>query len=464
MSKWRRRDDVPLTGADCFLRSFDDEVRRFHGAGHLSQLVLRLGPGFDVDAFRALITAVARATPILHAPIRRRFAVGAPAYRLAHAARTPLPEVTVHEASPSAVAREHGDAGLPTIFRERLNARLAIERGELMRFDVVRYGGGAHGTDLAMTWAHLLFDGTGSELFIRRLDECFHGRRPIADLGRDDGAEATRSGGTFLERARRAREWQERILRFGAAPPRSLGGPRRHVAQALAYDVVTLSRAETASVTRRAAALAGHLTPVLFYFAAAIRAHDAVFSARGEDPGHYLVPLPVNVRPKGADDAVFRTNVSLLWFHVARQHVGDFAGLLNELRRQRREGIRDGMIEKGEAAMELVRVAPARLHAWLARNYLRGELASFYFAFTNDFLPGMDAFLGAEIVNGFHAPSVMPSPGSSLIMSIRAGRLNVTHIYQRDAVDDDERLRLRAQLLDDLCGRTSGTARLRSSG
>ena len=43
------RASVPLTGADCFLRAFDGEVRRLTGASHLSQLVLRLGPGFDPE-------------------------------------------------------------------------------------------------------------------------------------------------------------------------------------------------------------------------------------------------------------------------------------------------------------------------------------------------------------------------------------------------------------------------------
>ncbi len=457
MSSWRT-GDAPLSGADCFLRSFDDEARRFHGASHLSQLVLRLGPNFDVDRFRVLIRAVVAATPILRAPIRRRFAVGPPVYRLARAAAAPFPPVAVEHAPLAA----YDDTAPPALFAARLNARVAMERGELVRFDVVRYGDGQR-TDLAMTWAHLLFDGAGSELFIRRLDECFHGRRAIADLAADDPAPA-RPRGTLRERARRAQWWQAQMIGYGAAPPRSLGGPRRRVRQALAYDVVTLSPAETALVTERAAAVAGYLTPVLFYLAAAIRAHDAVFTTRGEDPGHYLVPLPVNRRAKGGDCVVFRTNVSLLWFHVARAHVGDLAGLVAELMRQRRDGIRDGAIEAATAAMEFVRLAPARLHSWVARNNLGGELASFYFAFTNEFLPGMATFLDAEIANGFHVPSVMPSPGTSLIMSIRDGRLNVTLIWQRGVISDDERLRLREQLLDDLVGRASGAEPLRSSG
>jgi hypothetical protein len=108
-------------------------------------------------------------------------------------------------------------------------------------------------------------------------------------------------------------------------------------------------------------------------------------------------------------------------------------------------------------AMDLLRWAPARLHTWIARRGLGGEIASFYFAFTGEFLPDMATFCGAEIVNGFHVPSVMPSPGSSVIMSVRDGRLNIAHIYQQDAVTADERALLRARLLEDLQGRAEDT-------
>jgi hypothetical protein len=431
------------------MRAFDHEAHRFHDAGHVSQLVLRLGPGFDPDAFRALLEDVARATPILRAPVGRRFGVAPPTFRLARAADAPLPCVAVHEGGTERPVE------LPLALRARLNARLVLEHGELLRCDVARYASGE--ADVVLTWAHLLLDGAGSELFVRRLDACFRGEAPPAlDAPGAVSAAAQRS---LAERGSMARRWQAHLTSFGAAPPRSLGGPRRRRAQALDYDMRTLTRDETAGVVARAASVAGALTPALFYLAATMRAHDAVFTARGDDPGHYVVPLPVNLRPRGAHGAVFQTNLALLWFHVARRHVvGELAGLVGELARQRRAGIRDGFLEASTAAMDFMRWAPASLHTWLARTSLGGEIASFYFAFTGEFIAGLTSFCGAEIVNGFHVPSVMPSPGSSIIMSVRDGRLNVAHIYQRDAVSADERRVLQRRLLDDLRGPRAGAA------
>jgi hypothetical protein len=197
-----------------------------------------------------------------------------------------------------------------------------------------------------------------------------------------------------------------------------------------------------------------------------MRAHEAVFTRRGVDPGAYLVPLPVNLRPKGRNGAVFRTNVSLLWFHVERRYVVDLSVLVAELARQRRAAIADGAVESGAVAMELASWMPAAAQSFVARRNLRGEVASFYFAFTNELLPGLRSFCGAPILDGFHAPSVMPSPGSNVVLSVRDGRLNTTHIYQCDAITADERRCLRAQLLDDLLG-VDGRAeveRRRSSG
>ena len=85
---------------------------------------------------------------------------------------------------------------------------------------------------------------------------------------------------------------------MGAHPLRSLAGPRRRTPQALRYGVDSRSDHETARVVEAARRRAGFLTPMLFYLAAAMRAHHAVFQARGVDPGSYVVPLPVNLRPR----------------------------------------------------------------------------------------------------------------------------------------------------------------------
>jgi hypothetical protein len=438
---------VPLTGADCFLRAFDAEIARWNGASHLSQLVLRLGPGFDSARLRELVAAAAAAQPILRAPVRRAFGVGAPCYRLAAAAGGALPAVEVHDA-----AEAPGPGGpYPELFARRLNEPRSLRRGELLRFDAVRYAAGALGTDLAMTWQHLLLDGSGSERFVRWLDACARGSARLEALPDPAELRAARAPARPLgQRGAAARTWQAWLEGFAAHAPRSFAGPRRRTRQALAWDAWTLDAEATARAVAEAGRRAGFLTPMLYYLALAVRAHHAVARARGLDPGSYLVPLPVNVRPRGAEGAMFRTHVSLIWFQVLPHEVEDLDALISSLKAQRLAAIKSGQVENGADAMDLARLAPTRLYAYLARRAFAGELCSFFFAFTGEFLGGLDRFLGAEIRNGFHVAPVPPSPGSCLALSLRDGRLNATHAWQRGVFSAAERALLFAQLRADL--------------
>jgi hypothetical protein len=437
---------IPLTGADCFLRAFDAEIARWNGASHISQLVLRLGAGFDIAGFRALIREVADAQPMLRAAVRRRFGVAAPFYELGGSARRPQPEVAVHEMS-----REASET-LPEIFRRRLNERHSLRRGDLLRFDIVRYqDGAAH--DIAMSWLHLLFDGAGSEHFIRWLEGCRRGDQRIDALPlRDELLPAAGPQRTFSERGEAAQSWQGWVDGFGAHPVRSLAGPRRRTPQALRCDVLTLDSAQTERAVTEAGGRAGFMTPMLFYLAAVIRAHHAVARARGFDPVSYVVPLPVNLRPRGAEAAIFRTHVSLIWFQVLPDVVGDLDGLIAELKAQRLAAIKAGQIENGVDAMDFARFAPARLYTHMARRASPGELCSFFFAYTGEFLDGQRDFMGGEIRNAFHVAPVPASPGSCAAMSLRDGRLNVTHVHQQGVFTSAEREIFRAALRADLCG------------
>ena len=446
------RSPIPLTGADCFLRAFDAETRRATGASHLAQIVLRLGPGLDVAKLRETLHAIARANPILHAPIARRFLLGAPQYRADRANDRTLPPVVVHEEKlPPGMEALADGIPLPRIFQQRLNATVSAHRGELLRADVVQYDGGRQGSDVGFTWLHNLFDGAGSEHFLRFLDACARGER-APDAVPESEYEEIQVPGLVSERGARARSWQAHVEGFAARPPRSLAGPLRRVPQDLRAPLYTLDPERTARVVERAKARAGFLTPVLFYLAAAMRAHHAVFEARGETPASYVVPLPVNLRKDGADGALFRTRVSMMWFQVLPEHARDLDGLVVELKRQRREMVKAGAVENGVAAMDFARFAPRRLYTTMARRQLGGELCTFFFAFTGEFVPGMERFLGAPILNGFHSPSVPASPGSAAIMSVCGGRLNVTHVHQRGALDDTEVALFRDQLFSDLLG------------
>lgn len=435
---------LPLTGADAFLLAFDALTRRQNRASHLSQLVLRLGPGFDAEGFRGALEAVVRANPIAVAPIRRRLGLGVPEYRLDLARRAPGPRFREHRAS--------GD-GFPAVFAERLNALQDASRGGLFDVDAVRRKGG--GTDLALTWQHMLLDGFGSERFVELVADVYAGKRApdaVPEADQPGAPPFVELPASQRERGLLAMSWQRWMSELGRKGVRSLTGPERGARQDLVVERVRFDADESRRIQERAVALAGFLTPMIFYLAASVRAHHAVLAHRGEAPESYVVPLPVNLRPKGREGAIFRTHVSLLWFQVDAAIVGDFEALLAALKEQRRRAIRSGMIEAGVAAMDYAKSAPSRLYGQMARRNLKGELCSFLFAYTGEFCAGLDSFCGAPVEDGFGVPSVPASPGSALILALQGGRLGTTHVRQRDAFRPGELERFSEQLGRDLLG------------
>lgn len=451
-----KHDALPLTGADCFLRAFESEVRRTAGSSHLSQLVLRLGQGFDVPAFRALIDEVSRANPILRSPIRRSGLFGAPFYQLDQAAAAPGVGIDVHPQEARTGDSRAPLGPIPEIFFRRLNDRFDAKHGRLLHFDIVPRAGKVPGTDLAMTWQHMLFDGSGSEFFVEHLAAC--SMDPTHDrtipITRDPGGASSPAVAALPaasgERGRMAQAWNQYMVGMGRKPPRSLAGPLRRVPQDLRYDQLRLNGEAASVAVARAKQMAGFLTPMLFFLAVSVRAHQAVADLRGTSPASWIVPLPVNLRPKGSQGEVFRTHVSLLWFQVTPEETRDLAGLIEVLKAQRLAAIRTKLVEAGVAAMDFARYAPSRVYSHMARRTFGGELASFFFAYTAEFASAAASLCGAPILDGFHAPSVPASPGSALVFSLRSGGLNVVQVHQRGAVKDGELTAMREQVLRDL--------------
>jgi hypothetical protein len=142
----------------------------------------------------------------------------------------------------------------------------------------------------------------------------------------------------------------------------------------------------------------------------------------------------------------------MLWFQVRPEETRDLDGLIESLKAQRLAAIKSGFLDQGSAAMDFARYAPASLYAWMARRTLHGELASFFFAYTGEFLADTKSFCGAEIRNGFHTPGVPASPGSATILSYRQGRLNAAHVRQDGLFSERERRAYAERLVADLTG------------
>lgn len=450
----RNEDRVPLTGAGCFLRAVDRETRQYSGASHLSQLVLNLGDRPDPDRVRKFFRVLFRSVPHLSAPIRRPYGIGYPSYCIPRDEPSRGNIIQVHSGDD---VSEPGFLAAP--IRHRLSAKFNIKQGQLLAVDLVLVD---NQVQFALTWAHMLFDGYGIEVFVDRLAQAWErwnrtGRfpeglfvsdvtSPLPDLVED------RSWG---ERLTITRAWSDRVTSLTDEGPTSLSGPLTSEQQDLEVSVNAFDKNETETVLDRATEFGGHMRPMMFYLAVSMRAHYAVMRARGDSVSTLLVPVAVNMR-EGIPDPIFDTQVSFLWFTASPEVLASLPELIDHLKQQRLDFIRDNFHERTAVALETVKYTPTRFYRRFIRGPFDGELASFFFSYTGDFLPDVDTLFGADVDLGVHAPGVPPSPGSSLIFSLHRERLTMTHVHQRNLLTESEHDLFFDRVRSDLLDRDSG--------
>ncbi|MGZ5544953.1 MAG: hypothetical protein ACXWIU_09780, partial [Limisphaerales bacterium] len=249
-------------GCDTLMLGFDYELRRHGFAGNSCQIVLELAAPIDPARLEQRLAELNRQHPILSArPVRGL----TPRWKPTSA----TPHVRVHAQA----------TDLP---QKLFNDPLDIHQGHLIRFDLIE-------RTVIFTWAHALMDAKSAEYFLALVSD---DSIPMPEPGEDWYAQrGTRAGGL---RARCRQAWREldRLEKFKTALPVSFATRQPPTAPALKYQVVALSREESASVRANAGKLCGFLGDTTFHMAATLLELHQLHNRAGYPSASYVVPIP----------------------------------------------------------------------------------------------------------------------------------------------------------------------------
>jgi len=420
---------APLGGCDCYLLALEDLMHRSGQGRHVGVTVLEVGRGFKVERLAEAAARLAESQPILGAKLRRGLPGAVPSWR---GDKTTEVVVEIHPAG----------ADWRGLAEERLQGKWS---GRL-RFDVWP---ASEGFLVLMSWSHLLFDARGVELALAE----------VARLGQEVPAQSEVNSHA-LPFARRRAWWQELravrpflerywSLRFERVV--SLGGAPARAGRAC-FEVVRFSREETAAMKRRADPVTGGIFALPWFLAVTMRAHAAVFRARGQENGSLECTISVQGRKRGARGPIFQNQVSQLFF---ARPLADLASVEDEARAllgQFAAMTRDKFDGAFLVMIDWMRRLPAPLYRRFLRREASGQLASFYHAHTGEFLPGVREFCGGAVVDGWHVPSVPQPPGTGLFFSEREGRLTASLCWRDGVLSADERALMWSAIRADLLG------------
>jgi len=363
-----------------------------------------------------------------------------PAARL----RRPFPWGKLHWA-----AGARAELARPAVRRTRITARgelqrelatelnLAVEprREAPLRMLIVddESARSAPSSVLVLTWFHPLMDARGGENLLTHLNELDRhettapwGDTPPAFVSDPDRR-------SLVQRGRIAGGNLKYLKTLAPVPPVSPGGPPVPPGRAcFRRQSFTVPEAPDQRATRE----------ICWRVAVVGKAMTELWRRRELADVPCLLPISVDVRPKGELGATFGNHLA---FHFARFRPSDTAdvpALARALRRQMADALRDGQIEANQVALEFLQYQPLSRMLRVLPWTTDGELFSFNCADLADWPNALGECFGRKVTNAYHVPVVPPRPGIGVFFNRCGGRSNVVVSWIEGVVTEVEAARI----------------------
>jgi hypothetical protein len=288
---------------------------------------------------------------------------------------------------------------------------------------------------LVLTWFHPLMDPHGGQNLLMHLAHLDEHETEVPWNGTPPPFVGDADPRSLRERGRLARQSVAYMRTLTAVPPVSPG-------TGLTAPGPVCFRQES-FVDGDAQAGGERLTREICWRLALVgRAMAGLWDRRGLPDVPFLVPVSVDLRPKGEPGPTFGNQLA---FHFARfkpSETGDVAALAGALRRQMVDAVRDGQIEANAAAMEFLKYRPLSMMLGKLPGTAGRETFSFNCADLPVFPPALASLFGRRVVNAYHVPAVLPRPGIGVFFNRCAARNNLVVSWVEGAVRGEEAARI----------------------
>jgi hypothetical protein len=447
MGIWSKKI-AQFTGADCFILALDRMMNRCGQHGLVGQTHLLLEGEPDLLSLREGAERLCKEHPILDAYVYRSPFTLEPMWRIENNRKSILPLNLWREEN----AKSSPDEDIPSVksahqlAEKILNGELPGQSGlRNLRLDFVRLHTGR--SLLLLTWNHLLFDGKGAEFLVSAFIAATTGKPKSDPLPLRANSHHPLS---FFQKIKKTRPVLDRFFHLVSHQYQSLSGPRPKAGR-LRYQLLQFSAEETHQLQERATNLSGLYT-VSFYLACAARAHRRVFLARGGDPSHYVISIPVQVRRKGGRCDPFQNCVTILFFSLQKEELDSLEVAVASAQRQFEEMTRSELGQAFSIVLGFMSRIPSLPYMKFLESQFSGEVTSFFHSSTGNFALDAEGFSGMRLCDAYHVPSISAPPGSGLFFGEYSGRVTATFSWREGAVTQEEADLIFSQLKEDLMG------------
>jgi hypothetical protein len=413
-----------LRGADLVLVAMQS-LWKHAGVSNNTLMVVRCDGPLDPERIRRTLERFLDFCPWPAARLRRPFPWGKLHWAAGSRAALHVPPVR-HQ-------RLRAPEALHAELEAELNAAIDPRREPPLRFSVFDSTPEAAGPQsvLVVTWFHPLMDPRGGQNLLSHLahlDE-IDGRAPWG--GAPPAFVGTPDPRPLKERGQLGRRSQRYMRTLAPVPPVSPGTGLTSPGRARFRQASFVGDDHGVGGVRSTREICWRLALVG-------RTMAELWRTRGLPDVPFLVPVSVDLRPKGEPGPTFGNELA---FHFARfrpSETADMAGLTRALRQQMTDALREGQIDANAVAMEFLKFRPLSLMLRDLPGTATRETFSFNCADLMDFPAALEKLFGRRVVNAYHAPSVLPRPGIGVFFNRCGIKNNLVVSWIDGAVSEDE--------------------------
>jgi hypothetical protein len=418
---------LPLRGADLVLVAMQALWKR-EGVSNNTLMVVQCEGPLDPERIQRAVERFLDVCPWPAARLSRPFPWGAlhwAAHEREALVRPPVRHRRI--SSPEALHAE---------LETELNTAIDPRREPPLRFAVLDDASDTAGpqSSLVVTWFHPLMDPHGAQNLLAHLAHLDESEGRIPWAGAIPGFATDPDSRPLKERGRLGRMSQRYMRALVPEPPVSPGTGLTSPGRAR-FQHVSFVGDEHGSGDRSTREICWRLALVGQTMA-------DLWRQRGLPDLPFLVPVSVDLRPKGEPGATFG---NVLAFHFARfkpSETSDVDQLARTLRRQMADALRDGQIDANAVAMEFLKYRPLSLMLRDLPGTASRETFSFNCADLAEFQPGLEKLFGRRVTNAYHAPSVLPRPGIGVFFNRCGIRNNLVVSWVEGAMRAEEVARI----------------------
>lgn len=388
---------------------------RMRGAGlpgNVCRVAVKLDNGLNSELLRQRVAASPLLDWLARVRIVRPLSVLPPVWRA-----TAEPRPFFHEHDEPAGASDGPEALPPAVLGRELHA----SRGPALALDLVRHKDDTK--SLVLSWNHALMDARGAEFIFRHLhaDDTAKGTSALENVISPQQRNGGLSGWwSSMRLAHGSVEWLHKSGAeplFTLLPPARPTGPSRNLSRVLLF-----SDEEVARMDDRCQRLNAGFRRSNFYLAASIRALHTIATQRGNTNGAYLIPVPHDMRRRGANGPIFSNHLSILFYRIEPRQAVNLSGIISELTRQMMDQIRDRFPECCMAALDMFKPLPLSFYLHQLGKPTRGKFATFSFSDSGETCAGITNLMGGRIQAVTHLVPTWRPPGLTVLFWNFKGR------------------------------------------